>query len=211
MHAIGSYLSRFCHPRRGFAVMQSDKIFICRSLFIHGQRQDISSWKVSAQWVIKLPKEIRGIWKKQNRNYLCLNKRCDATSRTITAKQIQSTVTKPCSYVLMKVIHSTTFEITDISKVYFFGNWQIRRRGRKKRRKHQRQLNSLCPRNRQILHKSSLIHILGFRVDEGNVMNAKQNTSWTMMDTKTPLCGSHSCCCFGKSQHFNLSCSLITN
>lgn len=85
--------------------MQSDKIFIRRSLFIHGQRQGISSWKVSAQWVIKLPKEIRGIWKKQTPNYLCLNKRCDATSRTITAKQIQSAVTKPCSYLLMKVIH----------------------------------------------------------------------------------------------------------
>lgn len=113
--------------------MQSDKIFICRSLFIHGQRQGISSWKVSAQWVIKLPKEIRGIWKKQTPNYLCLNKRCDATSRTITAKQIQSAVTKPCSYVLMKVIHSTTFEITDISKRLFL--WKLTNKKKRKKKK----------------------------------------------------------------------------
>lgn len=39
--------------------VQSDEVFIQRSLTVHVQRKDVSSREVSAQRVVKLPKEIR--------------------------------------------------------------------------------------------------------------------------------------------------------
>lgn len=53
------YLLGVCLHCSGFTVMQSDEIFVQRSVFIHIQRQDISPWEVSAQGVVELPKVIQ--------------------------------------------------------------------------------------------------------------------------------------------------------